>query len=188
MGIGFASTTVFKRQNLFVLHVPDITHVGNSASRIFNRVVIEEKAARPKLTYAEIEVNHVIEKIRFAGRPDWEPLRITLYDVAQTNPVWNWITSNYYVRSNQNQVAVGYKGGGSTGYKRNVQIFMLDGCGNALEAWNYMNAYPVDADWGQVDMSRTDVLRVEMTLRYDRAYWQPCSPSVISAASAYMFR
>ena len=65
---------------------------------------------------------------------------------------------------------------------------MLDGCGFALEAWNYMNAYPVDVDWGQVDMGRTDAMRVNMTLRYDRAYWQICDGNIVNVAAQYMFR
>lgn len=190
MGIGFASSLIFKRQNQFVMHIPDITHVGSSSARIYNKVLIEETAARPKLSYSEIEVNHVIEKIRFAGRPDWDTLRVSLYDVAQTNPAWGWITSNYYLRSanNPNQVSVGYLGGAAPNFKRNIQIFMLDGCGFALEAWNYMNAYPVDVDWGQVDMGRTDAMRVNMTLRYDRAYWQICDKNIVNVAAQYMFR
>lgn len=190
MGVGFASTSVFKRQNQFVINIPDITHAGNSSTRIYNKVLVEEKAARPKLSYKEIEVNHLIETIRFAGRPDWEPLRVTLYDIAQSNPAWKWITSNYYLTStgNPNNLKVGYLGGASAGFKRNVQIFMIDSCGFALEAWNYINAYPVDVDWGQVDMSRSEVMRIEMTLRYDRAYWQPCNANIISTAYQYMFR
>ena len=53
MNIGFASTAIFKRQNRFVMHIPDITHIGSSATRVYNRVLIEEKAARPKLSYKE---------------------------------------------------------------------------------------------------------------------------------------
>lgn len=188
MNIGFASAVVFKRQNQFIMHIPEITHVGNSAVRIYNRVLLEERAARPKLSYKEIEANHLIETIRFAGRPDWEPLKITLYDVAQTNPAWGWITSNYYLRrsGNGNQVGIGYLGGASGSFKRNVQIFMLDGCGYAIEAWNYINAYPIDVDWGEVDMKSSDVMRVSMTLRYDRAYWEKCDGNTISIAAQYM--
>ena len=98
MGIGFASSVVFKRQNRFIMHIPDVTHVGNSSVRIYNKVLLEEKSARPKLSYKEIEVNHVIETIRFAGRPEWDNLQVSLYDVAQSNPAWGWITSNYYLR------------------------------------------------------------------------------------------
>jgi|GEM_PF-1549687 hypothetical protein len=188
MGIGFASSVVFKRQNRFIMHIPDVTHVGNSSVRIYNKVLLEEKSARPKLSYKEIEVNHVIETIRFAGRPEWDNLQVSLYDVAQSNPAWGWITSNYYLRKmgNSNQVGIGYLGGASGNFKRNVQIFMLDGCGYAIEAWNYVNAYPVAVDWGEVSMGSSDAMRINMTLRYDRAYWEACSRNIISIASQYM--
>ncbi len=187
MGIGFASAVVFKRQNQFVIHIPDVTHVGSSAARIYNRVLLEEKAARPRLSYREIEASHLIETIYFAGRPSWDPLKVTLYDVAQTNPAWGWITSNYFVRpAGGGQVGVGYLGGASGNFKRNVQIFMLDGCGYAIEAWNYVNAYPTEIDWGEVDMGSSGVMRVSMTLRYDRAYWQQCDRNIVSLAAQYM--
>lgn len=188
MGIGFASSVIFKRQNRFVMHIPDVTHVGNSAVRVYNKVLLEEKAARPKLSYNEIDANHVIETIKFAGRPQWDTLRVTLYDVAQVNPAWGWITSNYYLRrvGNGNQVGIGYLGGATGSFKRNVQIFMLDGCGYAIEAWNFMNAYPVDVDWGEVNMGQADAMRINMTLRYDRAYWEACNRNIISIAAQYM--
>ncbi len=187
MGIGFASAVIFKRQNQFVMHIPDVTHVGGSAARIYNKVLLEEKAARPKVTYKEIEANHLIETIYFAGRPSWDTLKVTLYDVSQTNPVWSWVTSNYFIRpANGGQVGVGYLGGASGNFKRNIQLFMLDGCGYAIEAWNYMNAYPVDVDWGDVDMKSSEAMRVNMTLRYDRAYWQKCDGNIINLARQYM--
>lgn len=188
MNVGFASSVIFKRQNRFVMHIPDVTHVGSSAARIYNRVLVEEKSSRPKLSYKEIEVPHLIETIRYAGRPEWEPLKVTLYDVAQTNPAWSWITSNYYLRrTGSNSATIGFRGGAALGFKRNVQIFMLDGCGYAIEGWSYINAYPVDVDFGDVDMTYNESMKVSMTLRYDRAYWEACtSGSILGLANAFM--
>jgi hypothetical protein len=188
MNVGFASSAIFKRQNRFVMHIPNVTHVGNSSVRVYNRVLIEEKSARPKLGYKEIEVPHLIETIRYAGRPEWEPLNVTLYDVAQSNPAWAWITSNYYLRTtSSNSATIGFLGGASLGFKRNVQIFMLDGCGYAIEGWTYINAYPIDVDWGDTDMQYSDAMRINMKLRYDRAYWEPCTNgNILGMANAFM--
>ena len=188
MNIGFASTAIFKRQNRFVMHIPDITHIGSSATRVYNRVLIEEKAARPKLSYKEIEVPHLVETINYAGRPQWETLRVTMYDVAQNSPAWGWITSNYYLRrTSSNSGGIGYRGGASLGFKRNIQIFLLDGCGYALEGWEYINAYPVEVDFGSLDMGSNDVCRIDIVIRYDRAYWEPCTaPNILGLANAFM--
>ena len=182
MGIGFASSVVFKKQNNFIMHIPDITHVGNSSNRIYNKVLLEERSARPSLAYKEIQVDHLIETVYFAGRPDWKPLKVTLFDIARNNPALNWAKANYDVQRN----GINYFGGLAPNFKRNVQIFILDSCGYVLEAWNYMNAFPIDIEFGDMDMKGGDIMKVNLTLRYDRAYWEPCSPNLLAVASQYM--
>lgn len=188
MGVGFASYTSFKKQNRFVLHIPNVTHAGNSSNRVYNKVLIEEKAARPVVSFKEFEVPHLMENIFYAGRPEWKPIQVTLYDVAATNPALNWVNAVYSVQKNafRGQPGASYFGAIANKFKRDIQIFMLDGCGFALEAWNYMNAYPSSVDFGPTDMSSDQVMRVTMDIRYDRAYWEPCSRSLTRLASSYM--
>jgi len=192
MGIGFASQVLFKRQNRFIMYIPGITHTV-TGQRAISKVMVEEKSSRPNISFKEIEVPHLIETIYFAGRPDWKPLKVTLYDVANDNPAWDWVKANYAVDSNNNQVSVQYKGSltnvgaGGSNFKRTIQIFMLDGCGNAIEAWTYMNAFPTDVEFGETDMTGNDVMKVNLTLRYDRAYWESCSAEMNATVQSYMF-
>ena len=197
MGIGFASQVLFKRQNRFIMYIPGITHTL-TGQRAISKALVEEKSARPNISFKEIEVPHLIETIYFAGRPDWKPLKVTLYDVSNGNPAWDWIKANYAVDSNNGQVSVQYKGSlssisntlslqTSSNFKRTIQIFMLDGCGNAIEAWTYMNAFPTDVEFGETDMTGNDVMKVNLTLRYDRAYWESCSAEMNSLVQSYMF-
>lgn len=197
MGIGFASQVLFKRQNRFIMYIPDITHTM-TGQRAISKALIEEKSARPNISFKEIEVPHLIETIYFAGRPDWKPLKVTLYDVANDNPAWDWVKANYSVYSNNGQVSVQYKGSlsnisntlslqTSSNFKRTIKIFMLDGCGNAIEAWTYMNAFPTDVEFGETDMTGNDVMKVNLTLRYDRAYWETCDDQMNSLVQSYMF-
>jgi len=188
MGVGFASYTTFKKQNRFVLHIPNVTHVGNSSTRVYNKVLIEEKAARPSMSFKEFDVPHLMETVFYAGKPEWKPIQVTLYDVAATNPALNWVNSIYSVQRNafRGQAGASYFGAIANNFKRDIQIFMLDGCGFALEAWNYVNAYPTSVDFGGTDMSSDQPVRVVMDIRYDRAYWEPCSRKLINLASSYM--
>jgi hypothetical protein len=209
MGIGFASQVLFKRQNRFIMYIPGITHTL-TGQRAISKALVEEKSARPNISFKEVEVPHLIETIYFAGRPDWKPLKVTLYDVANGNPAWDWIRSLYGVyhiedfntggRSSSNSnISVQYKGslnatslaGGSLDesqtFKRTIQIFMLDGCGNAIEAWTYMHAFPTDVEFGETDMTGNDVMKVNLTLRYDRAYWESCSDEMNALVQSYMF-
>ena len=52
---------------------------------------------------------------------------------------------------------------------------MYSGCGDVMEEWVYSNIWPNNIEWGDLDMSNQDVVTVEMTLRYDRAYAEDCS-------------
>ena len=151
--------------------------------------MVEERAARPSLSFEEIKVPHLIETISYAGRPIWAPLKVTLFDISFNNPVWSWINNNYNVGVNPatNLVEINYFGSLNAFFKKDVNIFMLDGCGYAIEAWTYMNAYPSEIDFGGLDMAQGDVMRVDITMKYDRAYWEPCDPNIIALAQEYMF-
>jgi len=62
MGIGFASQVLFKRQNRFIMYIPDITHTV-TGQRAISKVMVEEKSSRPNISFKEIEVPHLIETI-----------------------------------------------------------------------------------------------------------------------------
>lgn len=192
MGIGFVAGVYFKRQNRFLIYIPGITHNGFNGNRTLQQVLVEEKAARPSISFKEIEVPHLVETIYYPGRPDWKPLKVTLYDVANNNPVWNWINRNYDVKEN----SLNYYGSMQYAnnileegkFKRNINIYMLDGCGNAIESWTYENAYPSEIEYGDTDMSTSETMKITLTLRYDRAYWQPCDNQMIELVKSYMFQ
>lgn len=187
MGIGFASSVVFKRQNRFLMYIPEVTHRGANANRFLTDILIEEKSARPKLSFKPFEVPHLAETIWFADRPEWQPIVVTLFDVAETSPAWEWISNIYNIRNDNGDVRMNFYGSLNGNFKKNIKIFMLDGCGYAMEAWTYMNAFPTEIDFGEVDMAQNNVMKVTMTLRYDRAYWEKCTDAVKNLASNLMF-
>ncbi len=205
MGIGFASNLIFKRNCRFILDIWGITtgnvvgagnEVGNPAVQINQAnigetlrdglsVYIWEKASRPSFSFKETEVNHLTETIYFPGRPDWKPLKVTLYDTMhKTNPVVEWISFVYGATNNSRNFKTGVYYGGlewasfpdpARKFKRDVTVTALDGIGNPLEQWYYYNAWPQEVDFGEHDMTSSDVMRINMTLRYDRAEWKSCT-------------
>jgi hypothetical protein len=204
MGIGWASGTTFKRQNRFILNIWGVT-TGNTAptkpgaegeeitgtnigaaSRDPLSIMIWEKASRPSFSFKETEVNHLNETIYFAGRPDWKPLKVTLFDtMTKLNPVAEWISWVYGIYANKSRNFQTQTYYGSQEYsrqaepakkfKRNVTVTSLDGQGNPLEEWWYFNAWPQEVEFGDFDMTSTDIMRVNLTLRYDRAQWYGCT-------------
>ena len=53
-----------------------------------------------------------------------------------------------------------------------MKVGMLDGCGKTIEVWVFENPYFQEVNWGELDMTVSDVVYVDITIRYDRAYVQ----------------
>ena len=55
-----------------------------------------DKGARPSLNFKEIEAQHLNETVYFAGKPDWKPVNLTLFDLkSKTNPIFKWLKEQY---------------------------------------------------------------------------------------------
>lgn len=137
------------------------------------RALPPKRGARPSLSWKEYECQHLNETIYYPFKPDWKPVQLHLYDInCTTNPVFDWI------RLTQNLAQGGLydpQSGNWTPivdaeFKREGKLLMLDGCGTTLEEWTFENCYPQNVEWGELDMDSSDVVTVDLTLRYDRAY------------------
>lgn len=125
-----------------------------------------DKSARPSLSFKEIEVQHLNETIYFAGKPEWKPINLTLFDLKKNNnPVFEWIKEQY------NPCEGEWKAPAPDTFKKSVaRLEMYDGCGNVMETWLYENVWPQAIEWGELDMSNNEYVTVDLTLRYDRAF------------------
>ena len=47
---------------------------------------------------------------------------------------------------------------------------LYDGCGKVIETWIFENAWPQNIEFGELDMTSSEVITCDLTLRYDRAY------------------
>lgn len=125
------------------------------------------RANRPSLEMKEQQIAHIVEDIYYPIRPEWKPVAITLYDLKnKTNPVFDWLNSIYDAKEGK------WKGitPNSKGFKRKATLCLYSGCGDVVESWVFDNAYPMSINWGDLDMGISDVVTVELNLRYDRAY------------------
>lgn len=132
---------------------------------------LNEKSARPNISFKEIDVQHLGQTITFPGKITFEPITITVWDTmpgggtrdASSNPIWKWLNSWYDFYNGVYKSAVGFK--------KTANIKLYDGCGNLIEKWVYENAFPLSVNFGELDMnSGQEVLTIEMQLKYDRAY------------------
>jgi hypothetical protein len=163
------------------------------------------KGARPNLGFKEIEAPHVFENIYFPGRPDWKPIEMVLYDYCidgnhpnGTHPIFQWIRRIYevnvgYYRPIAANVDVDPSVGSSVfgfdvSFKKNGYLDLYDGCGNVIESWRFDNCWPLNANFGELDMGNSEVLTCDVTLRYDRAYEVVTDPFAASSPAQPTYR
>ena len=164
MGFDFGladPNTCFKRKHRWLFKIEDVSANGiNSLAPL--------KAARPTISFKEIEVQHLTETVYFPGKPEWKPITLTLYDrKSYLNPIFNWLSKIYDPSngSKYNPSCDGFK-------VQQASLEMYDGCGNVLETWVFESVWPQSIDFGDLDMSSSEVMTCDLTLRYDRAYIQ----------------
>jgi len=172
MGFGkLASSEVcFKRKYRWLFFIPDISQDGVNA-------LPPSKAARPNLSFKEMDAQHLNETIYYPSKPEWKPITLVLYDIntnTTDNPVWNWITRVYDPDEGTWNPSCSPQAGanGKPGlFKINrCKLEMYDGCGNVLEKWVYEGAWCQQVEFGDLDMGDSNVSTIDITLRYDRAY------------------
>jgi hypothetical protein len=158
----------FKRKYRWRFFIPEVC---GRAEKTGSPLLPPGKAGRPSLSFKEIDAQHVTETVYFPGKPEWKPISLTLYDISNRgdgvslkNPVIEWIKKLYEV-SDQ---SVNWKT--SSGFKQNCSVEAYDGVGNIVEEWKLENVWPISIDFGELDYSQSDIMTIDLQLRYDRAY------------------
>lgn len=152
----------FKRKFRWRMIIPDISASGvNSLPPL--------KSARPSLSFKDITVEHLNETITFPGKPEWKEVNLTLYDICKgtENVVMTWIRRQYdLLNCSKWQPCLE-----SPIFKvAEVYLELYDGCGNVLEKWVFEGIYCKNIEFGDLEMSSSDVILCDLTLKYDRAY------------------
>lgn len=192
MGMNFGlqkSTQCWKRKFRWLFTIEGSVSKVSSVSA---PVLPPRKSARPNLQFKEFDVQHLTETIYFPSKPDWKPIPLSLYDLkCNDNPVFEWVRSAYDVDAGRwyPSLEIGripawagplpvqppqndrYLLRGDS-LKRTGFLTLFDGCGEALEEWVFENIWPQQINWGELEMSNSEIVTVDMTLRYDRAYEQ----------------
>jgi hypothetical protein len=167
MGFGILASpnAVYKRKNRWLMKIDGIADDGTSA-------LPPAKGARPSLTFKEMEAQHLNETIYYPSKTEWKPIQLTLYDLnissgGCTNKgkkVFDWVKKVYDPENG------GWVAPCDVEFKKDCRLEMYDGCGEILETWIFENAWPQVVEWGELDMSEGNIVMLDITLRYDRAY------------------
>jgi hypothetical protein len=172
MGFNFGlEDPTWKRPNRWLFQIPGISADGAPA-------LPPKKSARPSITLKEEAFQHLSEVIYFPLKAEWKTLNLTLYDIrCNQNVIFDWL-SNVYNPSASNNItfALPLEGNGVLNGTNGIKIprcilELYSGCGEVLEQWIYENVYPSEIQWGELDMDNNAVVMVDLTLRFDRAYF-----------------
>jgi hypothetical protein len=143
-----------KKQNRFILRFP-------SSLGINEWFVMS--SSRPTINIGEVEIPFLNTSTYVAGRFTWDSIDVTFKDpigpsAAQALMEW--------VRLHAESVTgrMGY----AAGYKKDIELEMLDPTGVVVEKWIIQGAFITSANFGSLDYSSEDIAEITVTLRPDR--------------------
>jgi len=143
-----------KRENRFFLEFP-------------NEIGIEEwkiqEVKRPSMTINSVEIPFINETNYVAGKYKWESIDIKLIDVigpSTSTQVMEWVRLHAESLTGR----MGY----AAGYKKNIELEMLDPTGVVVEKWILEGTFITDLNFNELDYSRDDLATITCSLRMDR--------------------
>jgi hypothetical protein len=143
-----------KRNNRWILRFP--------SSLGINEWYVES-TKRPSLKIAETKIEFLNTSTFVAGRFDWDALPVTFRDPigpSATQAVMEWIRTC--------AESVTGRMGYAAGYKKNVDLEMLDPTGVVIEKWILEGAFLTGYDGGSLSYSDDKVATISTNIRMDR--------------------
>ncbi len=143
-----------KRQNRFIIRFP-------SSLGINEWYVIS--SSRPTAKINSVEIPFLNTSTYVAGRFNWEEMRVTFKDpigpsAAQALMEW------FRLHAESVTGRMGY----AAGYKKDVELEMLDPTGVVVEKWILQGCFITNLNFGSLDYKQDEIATIECGLRMDR--------------------
>lgn len=123
-----------------------------------------ESASRPNITQKETEIPFLNTSTYVIGRYNWETITVTLRDPigpSASQAIMEWVRLH--------SESVTGRQGYSAGYKRDVELEMLDPTGVVVQKWILKNTMLTTANFGDLNYSTDELANITITLRFDYA-------------------
>ena len=143
-----------KRKNRFILRFP-------SSLGINEWYVIS--AARPNAKIASTEIPFLNTSTYVAGRFNWEEIKVTFKDPigpSASQALMEW----FRLHAESVTGRMGY----SSGYKKDIELEMLDPTGVVVEKWILQGTFITSLDFGSLEYSDDKLADISCSLRMDR--------------------
>lgn len=121
-------------------------------------------ASRPSIKQTEKEIQFLNTSTWVVGRYTWDTIQVKLRDPigpSASQAIMEWVRLH--------SESVTGRQGYAAGYKRDVELEMLDPTGVVVSKWILKNVMITDASFGELDYSQDDVAEIQITLRFDYA-------------------
>ena len=125
------------------------------------------KASRPTFTGGEIAIPWINSTRYLAKKFTFGTISITLHDPiapSGAQQVMEWLRTH--------QEMVSGRAGYADFYKRDCQLKMIDPVGTVVELWDFKGAFLTTATNGTVDYSTDEIMKIDLTLRFDNCVLQ----------------
>lgn len=143
-----------KRQNRFVLRFPSSLGINEW---------FVESTSRPKITVGATEIQFLNTSTFVAGRFNWEPLNVTFRDPigpSASQALMEWVR----LCAESVTGRMGY----AAGYKKNVDLELLDPTGVVVEKWILEGTFLTSTDFGTLDYKSDAIATITASMRMDR--------------------
>lgn len=121
-------------------------------------------AKRPSINQSATEIQFLNTSTWVLGRYTWDDINVVLRDPigpSTSQAVMEWVRLG--------SESVTGRQGYAAGYKRDVELVMLDPNGVAVQKWILKNAFVTNCDFGDLSMTDDSLAEVTMTLKMDYA-------------------
>lgn len=143
-----------KRKNRFILRFP--------SSLGINEWYVTS-AARPNAKINSTEIPFLNTSTYVAGRFNWEELKVTFKDPigpSASQALMEW----FRLHAESVTGRMGY----AAGYKKDIELEMLDPTGVVVEKWILQGTFLTSLDFGSLDYSDDKLADINCSLRMDR--------------------
>lgn len=123
-----------------------------------------KSAKRPSIKQNDVAIDFLNTKTHVVGKYEWESIQVTFRDPigpSASQAIMEWVRlSSESVTGRQGYAA---------GYKRDVELEMLDPTGVVVQKWILKNVMLTDVSFGDLDYGSDDLQEIQATLVMDYA-------------------
>lgn len=123
-----------------------------------------QSASRPSITQNEVEIPFLNTSTWVIGRFTWEPITVTFRDPigpSAAQAIMEWVRLH--------SESVTGRQGYAAGYKKDVEVEMLDPTGVVIEKWVLQGTMLTNVQFGDLAFDDDSIADISADLRFDRA-------------------